>query len=433
MQVGTRTDEPDYETVRLFRNGDAQELHQPSGYDYGYQRARSGGDGTGGAGRPAMAREPRRGPGAVLTAIIAALVSALITIPLTLGLVDSELARSAPATEDAAVDPAEEQAEEQAEAAEAGAITEPLAEVREQGMSGVAAVASAVSPSVAFVQVGQGSGSAVVFRDGYLLTNAHVVGTAGTVEVTLPDSTTVTADVVGTDPTSDIAVIEVADAVLPAPVYAEELPAVGETAVAIGSPFGLEGSVTSGVVSALNRTIPAGSAQGGQNILIDLIQTDAPINPGNSGGALVNISGEIIGINTAILGPTNAGIGFAIPTTAAVPIAEELITDGVVSPAFLGIQGETVDPQVAEMYNLGAESGAVVVSVVDGSPAGEAGLQRGDIIIGVEGEEVGSMPELAGRIRRYSPQDTVALTVVRDGEELQLEATLTEPPAQTQQ
>jgi len=420
---GTRPDHVDYETVRLSRDaGSTGPGDRPGTADQGPpDRQPPGARGS--------RRESRGGSSNVLTAVIAALVSALITIPLSLGLVDSELARNATAAEEATTAEAAEQQQE----AESDTDTEPVAEIRNEGMSGVAAVASAVSPSVAYVEVGQGSGSAVVFRDGYLLTNAHVVGTADTVEVTLPDSTSATAEVVGTDPTSDLAVIEIADASLPAPEYAEELPAVGETAIAIGSPFGLEGSVTSGVVSALNRTIPAGSAAGGQNILIDLIQTDAPLNPGNSGGALVDIEGRIIGINTAILGRTNAGIGFAIPTTSAVPIAEELIADGVVSPAFLGIQGETVDPSVADMYGLGADAGAVVVAVVDGSPADDAGLQRGDIITGIDGDEVASMPELAGRIRRYSPEDSVTLTIVRDAQERELSVTLTEPPAQPQQ
>lgn len=404
--------EPDYETVRLYGGPG------PAAASYRFGPSRHS------AGHTAGGR--RRGREMVLTAIVAAVVSALVTVPLALGLVDRGATRTATEIDPAAPEPVEEQQE----AADQDAITEPLAEVRDDGLTGVAAVASAVSPSVAYVQVGPGSGSAVVLRDGYLLTNAHVVRDVDTVEVTLPDSTSVSAEVVGTDPTSDLAVIEVADADLPAPVYAEELPAVGEVAVAIGSPFGLEGSVTSGVVSALNRTIPAGSAAGGQSILIDLIQTDAPINPGNSGGALVDIRGRIIGINTAILGQTNAGIGFAIPTTSAVPIAEQLIAHGAVSPAFLGISGETVDPRVADMYGLGAESGAVVLSVVDGSPADEAGLQRGDIITAIEDDRVSSMPELAGRIRRYSPQDTVSLTIVRNRQEQQVTVTLGDPPAQ---
>jgi S1-C subfamily serine protease len=207
----------------------------------------------------------------------------------------------------------------------------------------VTAIARAVAPSIAQIGVtvpgGQGEGSGVVFKeDGYVLTNHHVVADATVVEVSLPDGTTAPATVVGTDPSSDMAVVEIDKTGLPVPAFASAAPQVGDTAVAIGSPFGLQGSVTAGIVSALGRTVPTEGAP-----LVDLIQTDAPINPGNSGGALVNGRGEVMGINTAILSQSGAstGIDFAIPVQTAIPIAEQLMTEGSVSHGFLGMAGQT--------------------------------------------------------------------------------------------
>ena len=295
----------------------------------------------------------------------------------------------------------------------------------------VAAVDAAVSPSVVHIAVGgptgSGSGSGVVLReDGYILTNAHVVDGAQQVTITLPDSTTHDAEVVGADARSDVAVLHAEDADdLPVPTFASTPPRIGDTAVALGSPFGLEGSVTSGIVSSLNRNVPGqGSA------LINLIQTDAAINPGNSGGALADGDGQIIGINTAILSPSGAndGIGFAIPITTALPIAEQLIDQGFAEHAQLGIQGQDVDPEAADLYGLGVDNGALVVEVGEGSAAEEAGLERGDIVTALDGEPVTSMADLAGQISAHSPGDRVELTVVRDGEDQAVDVTLGSAP-----
>jgi S1-C subfamily serine protease len=209
------------------------------------------------------------------------------------------------------------------------------------------------------------------------------------------------------------------------PAFAETTPRVGDLAIAIGSPFGLEGSVTSGIVSALNRSLP-----GRGNTLVDMIQTDAAINPGNSGGALVNGDAEVIGINTAILSQSGAndGIGFAIPVETALPIAEQLIDKGFVEHAQLGIQGQDVDPAAAQLYNLGASQGALVVVVAPDSGAEEAGLQRGDIITAIDDEPVASMADLAGQISRHAPGEVVTLTLVRGGEEMTLDVTLGSAP-----
>lgn len=345
----------------------------------------------------------------VAVAAVAALASAAVVVPTVLTEDDAALSGSA-----------------------APPVTERLEEGSvDAGGSLVAAIAARVSPSVVRIDVasngiGQGSGSGVLYSsDGHVITNAHVVQDAPTVTVTLPDGQRFDGEVLGTDPVSDIAVVDIDGTDLPVPAYGAGDVRVGETAIAIGSPFGLDGSVTAGVVSALNRTVT--TRQGPQ---VDMIQTDAAINPGNSGGALVNGRGEIIGINTAIFsqGGDNAGIGFAIPVETARAIADQIIENGEVRHAFLGIQGQTVDRQVAELYGLPVSQGAVVAAVVEGTPAAEAGLQRGDIIVAMDGREIRSMPELAGLIQRQQPGDTVEMTVRRGGEELTLDVTLQARP-----
>ena len=341
--------------------------------------------------------------------LIAGLVAALVSMGVTAALTRPQAEAPAPAAEQAQPEPV---------------TSEVVAD-------DIASVAAVVSPSVVFIEVaganGQGSGSGVVLReDGYVLTNAHVVNEAQAVRVTLPDGQLYEGEVVGADTRSDVAVVRLDGATdLPVPDFADATPRVGDLAIAIGSPFGLEGSVTSGIVSALNRSLPGQGAN-----LVDMIQTDAAINPGNSGGALVNGQGEVIGVNTAILSRSGAndGIGFAIPIETAVPIADQLIDKGFVEHAQLGIQGQNVDPSAAELYNLGASQGALVVLVAPGSGAEDAGLQRGDIITAIDDEPVTSMADLAGQISRHAPGDVVTLTLVRSGEEMTLDVTLGSAP-----
>ena len=352
---------------------------------------------------PQRQRRPRGWMTVAAAAVVAALVSAGVTTAMT------------------------SQANVQSEAPQ---VQPAPAANRSSDPGDIAAVAAEVSPSVVHVAVaglaGSGSGSGVVLReDGYVLTNAHVVDDAQQVRITLPDSTTHDAEVVGTDPASDLAVLHAEDATeLPVPRFATTAPNVGDTAVALGSPFGLEGSVTSGIVSALNRNVA------GNTTLVNMIQTDAAINPGNSGGALADGDGEIIGINSAILSPSGAndGIGFAIPITTALPIADQLIDKGYAEHAQLGIQGQDVDPEAAELYNLGVDHGALIVMVADGSAADDAGLQRGDIVTAIDGEEVASMADLAGQISAHVPGDQVELEIVRDGEPQSVDVTLGSAP-----
>ena len=300
--------------------------------------------------------------------------------------------------------------------------------------SPITEIARQVSPSVARVDVqtptGAGSGSAVVYRaDGVLVTNAHVVGASDEVRVTLPDGQRLDAEVVGRDVASDLAVLRVPAEDLPVPEWADAsvTPEIGATTVAIGSPFGLDGSVTSGIVSALGRTLPTG-----QGVLVDLIQTDAAVNPGNSGGALVDDQARVIGVNTAIATRSGGsqGIGFAIPSTTVISVADQLLEFGEVRIGYLGVVGQTVDADIAELYGLPVDAGAVVADLDPQGPAVAAGLEAGDIVVAIDGEDVTSMADLAGRIQQRSPGEDVEVAVIREGEELTVTVTLAERPTQ---
>lgn len=365
-----------------------------------------GHDGPGNDGPDSGDAEPT-GPGwkqTIAAAAVAALVGAGVAVPTTLALSGDE-SPTVP------------------QPSRAAAVVEV-----EGDDSLVTAIAKTVSPSVVRVNAGQGSGSGVIYtQDGYVLTNAHVVARSRDASIVLPDGRRFDAEIVGADARSDVAVLKVDATDLPVPAFAAGAPEVGETVVAIGSPFGLDGSVTAGIVSATNRTVP-----GSGTPLVDMLQTDAAINPGNSGGALVNSRGEVLGINTAIIsgsGRGNDGIGFAIPIDTARNVADQLIETGSVSHPFLGIMGQAVDPAIAELYNLPVDQGVVVAETDEDGPAARAGLQRGDIIIALDDSEVTDMNTLLAAIARHSPGDEVTLTIVRGGEEQQLEVTLGERPS----
>ncbi len=293
------------------------------------------------------------------------------------------------------------------------------------GLDSVEAVAAQVLPSVVSISVGGGGGSGVIISsDGQILTNNHVVQAAqgGQIVVTFHDGETATADVIGTDPLTDIAVIQAEDV---SGLQAADLGrsadlAVGQQVVAIGSPLGLDGTVTTGIVSALNRPVTAGGQQGGGTpTVFDAIQTDAPINPGNSGGPLVNMAGEVVGINSAIastnVNPGSIGLGFAIPIDQAKPIAEELVQTGKATHAQIGIG---VDNATGEVR------GAVVREVRPGSAAEQAGLENGDIVTRIDDRLVTDAESLIAAVRSYRPGDEVELTVVRDGETVTVQVTL---------
>ena len=311
----------------------------------------------------------------------------------------------------------------------------------------VARVAAVVGPSVVQVNVkvpqqtpfgtqqGEGLGSGVIYsEDGHIITNDHVVRGASGVEVAFADGSTAPAEVVGSDPTSEIAVLKVDRNDLPAATFkTDEPPIVGQLAVAIGSPAGFEATVTSGIVSAAGRDFPPELTGGGNaaRALTDLIQTDAAISPGNSGGALVDRNGNIIGINVAYLPPSETGavnLGFAIPADTAVSIADQLIETGEVTTPYLGVGTIPLTPEVVEQFNLPVESGELVQTVGAGSGAEAAGVRRGDVITAFGDDTVESYGDLLGALRDQQPGDTVTLTVVRAGEERTLKATLGESP-----
>jgi len=268
-------------------------------------------------------------------------------------------------------------------------------------------VARQAIPAVVAVSVRGGSGSGVIVRrDGVIITNAHVVGDATQVDVGLADGRRVSGRVLGRDPTVDVAVVQVSAADLPvAPLADSDRLEVGQTAIAIGNPIGLERTVTTGVVSAVNRS-PRGFELGG------LIQTDAAINPGNSGGPLVDSQGRVMGINTVIVRGTT-GLGFAIPINLARDIADQVLTTGRVRRAQLGIVPDDLIPELAQQYNLPVREGIIVRQVDPGSPADRAGLRLADIITRIDNQAVTTSGDLRRILRSRRPGDRVRLTVVR--------------------
>ncbi|HYI13380.1 MAG TPA: trypsin-like peptidase domain-containing protein [Thermoanaerobaculia bacterium] len=271
-------------------------------------------------------------------------------------------------------------------------------------------VARTATPAVVSVSRRGGSGSGVIVRaNGIILTNAHVVGNARTVEVRTADGQTFTGTVLGRDEDVDTAVVQVEARNLPAaPLGDSDRLDVGQIAVAIGNPLGLERTVTRGVVSATNRD-PRGIG-----LAAGLIQTDAAINPGNSGGPLLDSSGRVIGINTAILAGTT-GLGFAIPINLAIDVMEQILTTGRVRRAFLGVSFVGVTRELARQFSLPVEQGVAVMEVVAGSPAARSGLRRGDFIVGFDSEPVTDDGDLRRLLRTRRPGDTVRLEVNRNG------------------
>lgn len=274
----------------------------------------------------------------------------------------------------------------------------------------------------------QGEGSGVAYKrspDGgtYIITNNHVIDGATNITVTDWKGETYSAELVGGDAESDIAVVLVQAELQIVKLGDSDDVEVGQLAIAIGSPFGLQHSVTSGVVSALHRPLTDLGGSNGEYPYVDSIQTDAAINPGNSGGALVNRRGELIGIPSVIYTDTGVsdGVGLAIPIDRASNAADQLIDKGSVDTPFLGILGQTVTPALAEQEQLPVESGALVVEVTAGTEAEKAGVQAGDIIVRVDEDRIRSMDELILAVRRRGVGDEVTLTLYRDGEEMTLE------------
>jgi S1-C subfamily serine protease len=288
--------------------------------------------------------------------------------------------------------------------------------------------------SVVTIQVrtdgGGGLGSGFVYDgEGHIVTNQHVVADADAVEVQFDRGEWRTAEVVGTDAYSDLAVLAVDDV----PNYAEPLavqstqPETGQRVAALGSPLGLQGTITDGIVSGTNRSLPAGQQGGPQFTVPNTLQTTAAISPGNSGGPLVDCTGSVLGVNTAGA-QVGENIGFAVPSTRVERVVPALIQNGTYTHSFLGISSTDVSPAVAEQADLNVTRGALVREVISGAPA-DGAIQSGDVILRIEGRPVASQEDLASALVQYRPGDTVSMQILRDGERRTVEVTLGERPA----
>ncbi len=273
-----------------------------------------------------------------------------------------------------------------------------------------------------------GEGSGVIVRaDGYILTNNHVVEGSQQIQVELTDKRVLPAKVIGIDPETDLAVIKIDGTDFPAIAFADsQTLQVADIVLAIGNPFGVFGNtVTMGIVSALGRTQVTES-----NAFESFIQTDAAINQGNSGGALVNINGDLVGINSSIFTRTGdfSGIGFAIPSTLARPIMEQLIATGEVKRGYLGVNLGAVTPELAQRLSLKDAKGAFVGAVLDGAPGSRAGLRVNDVIVEINGKATLDRTEAVNTIALAAPEQTIPLKVMRQGELLDLKVTLGKRP-----
>jgi 2-alkenal reductase len=295
--------------------------------------------------------------------------------------------------------------------------------------------------------VGQGSGF-LYDNQGRIVTNNHVVENAIRVEVTFSNGTTQDARILGVDPESDLAVLEVAMApseIEPLPLGDSSALQVGQTVAAIGNPFGLEGTLTTGIVSSVGRVVPSGLSQFS---IPQVIQTDAAINPGNSGGPLLNLNGEVVGVNTQILtgdgSRANSGVGFSVPANIIRRVVPSLIADGSYTWPWLGVRGGTVSATIAKANDLGELRGAYIAEVLPNGPAAEAGLRGaeretevdgltvpvgGDVVKAVDGQAIVSFDDLLEYIAlRSEVGQTLKLTIIRDGQEQTIEVTLEARP-----
>jgi serine protease DegQ len=273
-------------------------------------------------------------------------------------------------------------------------------------------------------QVGLGSG-VIVSPEGYLLTNNHVIEGADDIEVTLGDGRNARARTVGADPDSDVAVLKIDLDKLPVIQFGDvDHLQVGDVVLAIGNPFGVGQTVTSGIVSALGRNSL------GINIFENFIQTDAAINPGNSGGALVDVAGNLLGINTAIYSRSGGslGIGFAIPVSTARQVMESLIKDGRVTRGWIGVEPRDLTPEIARTLDLSVKQGVLITGVVQSGPASEGGLRPGDVVLKIGGAPIANTPQLLNAVAALKPHETATVSVQRGGSALDVKVTVGQRP-----
>lgn len=284
-------------------------------------------------------------------------------------------------------------------------------------------------PSRRLEQEGEGSG-VIIRPNGVILTNNHVIEDVDEVTVEMFDGRVIKAEIVGKDPATDLAVLKIpADNLRAAPIGNSDAMRVGDWVLAIGSPFGLDQTVTAGIISGKNRVQKIINDGNGFE---DFLQTDAAINPGNSGGPLVNLRGELIGINTAIVSKSgaSAGIGFAIPVAMAVPVLDSILEFGQVRRGFLGAQVESINPKLANRFDLKVNQGGLVQKVLDGQPASLAGLQAGDVVTRVDGRPVIGGPQFRNVIASKRPGETIQLDVNRNGSRISIPVRLEERTAE---
>ena len=268
-------------------------------------------------------------------------------------------------------------------------------------------------------QGGLGSG-VIISASGYILTNNHVVEGADEIEVILNDTRRAKAKVIGTDPDTDLAILKIELDKLPVIVLGNsDSLQVGDPVLAIGNPFGVGQTVTGGIVSALGRN------QLGINTFENFIQTDAAINPGNSGGALVDVNGNLMGINTAIYSRSGGsmGIGFAIPVSTAKQVLESIVKDGQVTRGWIGVEPQELNAELAETFNIKTQSGVIITGVLQNGPAAQAGIQPGDVIVAVEGKAVSNVSELLGAVAALKPGVAAPLTVLRKDNKTEIAVT----------
>lgn len=272
-------------------------------------------------------------------------------------------------------------------------------------------------------QLGQASG-VIVDAEGYIVTNYHVIANADNIQVKLADGRTFAAQVVGDDAKNDLAVLKIdADKLVPAPWGNSDDLQVGEMVWALGNPFGLDNSLTFGIVSAKARRVPIA-----RDRYSEYLQTDAAVNPGNSGGPLVNMKGEIVGINTAIVGPTFQGISFAIPSNMVRRVYEKIKETGSIENGFLGVDLMNLNPVLAQRLGIEQLEGALVRGVVIGSPAEKAGVEPGDFVVAWNGEKLTDAQQFSQNIAGAAPGTQATITAIRNGEEIKLEVTVGRRP-----
>jgi S1-C subfamily serine protease len=300
--------------------------------------------------------------------------------------------------------------------------------------SDVAAIIGSTEPAIVAITTGDGPGTGtggagtgfVITADGFVVTNNHVVDGADRIEVAFTDGSSLEADLVGNDPSSDLAVLKVDGENLPTLELGDSEGAqVGDDVLVIGNALALEGglTVTQGILSGTDRTVDTNAG----GALVGMLQTDAAINPGNSGGPLLDAEAKVIGIATAIANPAESQrVGFAIPASRAKPIIEDLRLGR--AAAFLGVSTQNVTPALARELDLGVTDGAHVSRVTEGSPAADAGIQEGDVIVEIDGEPISDSADVQTAVRSRRPGDTVRVVVDRDGERVAVDATLVERP-----